>query len=171
MSTVDSTLTSFIDIASDSDFSIHNLPYGIFSDTADGKRRAGVAIGEQVLDLAVIEAAGLLSLDGGPYFDKPTLNAFIDSGRNNWTQARKTIQMLLSSDNDALRDSQDLQKGRCSSKQTSPCTCQYKYQVSPIFTLQKNTPPTSARCSVTQVMRYCLTGLRCRLAIMDAPAP
>ena len=110
MSTVDSTLTSFIDIASDSDFSIHNLPYGIFSDTADGKRRAGVAIGEQVLDLAVIEAAGLLSLDGGPYFDKPTLNAFIDSGRDNWTQARKTIQMLLSSDNDALRDSQDLQK-------------------------------------------------------------
>lgn len=110
MSTVDSTLTSFIDIASYSDFSIHNLPYGIFSDTADGKRRAGVAIGEQVLDLAVIEAAGLLSLDGGPYFDKPTLNAFIDSGRNNWTQARKTIQMLLSSDNDALRDSQDLQK-------------------------------------------------------------
>ena len=110
MSTVDSTLTSFIDIANDSDFSIHNLPYGIFSDTADGKRRAGVAIGEQVLDLAVIEAAGLLSLDGGPYFDKPTLNAFIDSGRNNWTQARKTIQMLLSSDNDALRDSQDLQK-------------------------------------------------------------
>ena len=110
MSTVDSTLTSFIDIASDSDFSIHNLPYGIFSDTADGKRRAGVAIGEQVLDLAVIEAAGLLSLDGGPYFDKPTLNAFIDSGRNNWTQARKTIQMLLSSDNDSLRDSQDLQK-------------------------------------------------------------
>ena len=110
MSTVDSTLTSFIDIASDSDFSIHNLPYGIFSDTANGKRRAGVAIGEQVLDLAAIEAAGLLSLDGGPYFDQPTLNAFIDSGRNNWTQARKTIQTLLSSDNDALRDNQDLQK-------------------------------------------------------------
>ncbi|WP_201512993.1 fumarylacetoacetase [Psychrobacter alimentarius] len=110
MSTVDSTLTSFIDIASDSDFSIHNLPYGIFSDTANGKRRAGVAIGKQVLDLAAIEAAGLLSLDGGPYFDQPTLNAFIDSGRDNWTQARKTIQTLLSNDNDALRDNQDLQK-------------------------------------------------------------
>ncbi len=109
MSTVDSTLTSFIDIASDSDFSIHNLPYGIFSNTTNGKRRAGVAIGEQVLDLAIIEAAGLLSLDGGPYFDKPTLNAFIDSGRDNWTQARKTIQMLLSSDSD-LRDNQELQK-------------------------------------------------------------
>ncbi|SJN38953.1 fumarylacetoacetase [Psychrobacter sp. JB385] len=110
MSTVDSTLTSFIDIASDSDFSIHNLPYGIFSDTANGKRRSGVAIGEQVLDLAAIEAAGLLSLDGGPYFDQPTLNAFIDSGQDNWTQARKTIQTLLSSDNQDLRDNQDLQK-------------------------------------------------------------
>ena len=114
MSTIDKNLTSFIDIATDSDFSIHNLPYGIFSETTDGagnnKRRAGVAIGEHVLDLAVLEADGLLSLDGGKYFDQPTLNAFIDSGRDNWTKARKTIQTLLSSDNDTLRDNQDLQK-------------------------------------------------------------
>ncbi|WP_201595644.1 fumarylacetoacetase [Psychrobacter vallis] len=110
MSTIDTTLTSFIDIASDSDFSIHNLPYGIFSETQDGKRRAGVAIGEQVLDLSVIEAEGLLSLEGGQYFDQPTLNAFIDSGRDNWTQARTTIQTLLSSATDTLRDNADLQK-------------------------------------------------------------
>ena len=101
MSTIDNTLTSFIDIAANSDFSIHNLPYGIFSDAKDAasnsKRRAGVAIGEYVLDLAVLEAEGLLSLEGGPYFDQPTLNAFIDSGRDNWTQARSTIQTLLSS--------------------------------------------------------------------------
>ena len=55
MSTTDSTLTSFIDIKADSDFSIHNLPYGIFSDTQDSTRRAGVAIGEHVLDLSVLE--------------------------------------------------------------------------------------------------------------------
>ena len=114
MSTIDKNLTSFINIATDSDFSIHNLPYGIFSETTDGagnnKRRAGVAIGEHVLDLAVLEAEGLLSLDNGSYFDQPTLNAFIDSGRDNWTKARKTIQTLLSSDNDTLRDDQDLQK-------------------------------------------------------------
>ncbi|WP_409521414.1 fumarylacetoacetase [Psychrobacter sp.] len=110
MSTIDKNLISFIDIASDSDFSIHNLPYGIFSETADGKRRAGVAIGEQVLDLSVLETEGLLSLDGGPYFDEPILNAFIDSGRENWTKARTTIQTLLSNDNDALRDNTDLQK-------------------------------------------------------------
>ena len=110
MSTIDKNLTSFIDIAADSDFSIHNLPYGIFSDTVDGKRRAGIAIGEQVLDLSVLEAEGLLSLDGGSYFDQPTLNAFIDSGRDNWTKARTTIQTLLSNASETLRDNTDLQK-------------------------------------------------------------
>ena len=114
MSTIDKNLTSFIDIATDSDFSIHNLPYGIFSETKDAtgnnNRRAGVAIGDHVLDLSVLEAEGLLSLAGGPYFDQPTLNAFIDSGRENWTKARTTIQMLLSADNDTLRDNADLQQ-------------------------------------------------------------
>lgn len=113
MSTIDKNLTSFIDIAADSDFSIHNLPYGIFSDakdvTGNNNRRAGVAIGEHVLDLSVLEAEGLLSLTGGPYFDQPTLNAFIDSGRDNWTKARSTIQTLLSADSDTLRDNKDLQ--------------------------------------------------------------
>ncbi|TSB24503.1 fumarylacetoacetase [Psychrobacter sp. YGAH215] len=113
MSTIDKNLTSFIDIAADSDFSIHNLPYGIFSDakdvTGNNNRRAGVAIGEHVLDLSILEAEGLLSLTGGPYFDQPTLNAFIDSGRDNWTKARSTIQTLLSADIDTLRDNKDLQ--------------------------------------------------------------
>lgn len=113
MSTIDKNLTSFIDIAADSDFSIHNLPYGIFSDakdvTGNNNRRAGVAIGEHVLDLSILEAEGLLSLAGGPYFDQPTLNAFIDSGRGNWTKARSTIQTLLSADSDTLRDNKDLQ--------------------------------------------------------------
>ncbi|WP_289047283.1 fumarylacetoacetase [uncultured Psychrobacter sp.] len=110
---MDKNLTSFIDIVADSDFSIHNLPYGIFSDakdaTGNNNRRAGVAIGEQVLDLSILEAEGLLSLTGGPYFDQPTLNAFIDSGRDNWTKARSTIQTLLSADSDTLRDNKDLQ--------------------------------------------------------------
>ncbi|MGP4715017.1 fumarylacetoacetase [Psychrobacter sp. T6-6] len=110
MSTIDSTLTSFIDIKSDSDFSIHNLPYGIFSVAKDSVRRAGVAIGEHVLDLSVLETEGLLSLQGGPYFDQPTLNAFIDSGPDNWKHARTTIQKLLSSDNATLRDDAELQK-------------------------------------------------------------
>lgn len=110
MSTIDKNLTSFITIASDSDFSIHNLPYGIFSETEDGKRRAGVAIGDQVLDLSVLETEGLLKLAGGSYFDQPTLNAFIDSGRDNWTKARQTVQTLLSTDSGTLRGNAELQQ-------------------------------------------------------------
>ncbi|MGP5646917.1 fumarylacetoacetase [Psychrobacter celer] len=114
MSTIDKNLTSFIEVAANSDFSIHNLPYGIFSDTktqaeADS-RRAGVAIGEYVLDLSVLESAGLLDLAGGPYFNQPTLNAFIDSGRDNWQKARATIQTLLSDADSTLRDDTELQK-------------------------------------------------------------
>ncbi|MGP5656402.1 fumarylacetoacetase [Psychrobacter celer] len=114
MSMIDKNLTSFIEVAADSDFSIHNLPYGIFSDTktqaeADN-RRAGVAIGEYVLDLSVLESAGLLDLAGGPYFNQPTLNAFIDSGRDNWQKARATIQTLLSDADGTLRDDTELQQ-------------------------------------------------------------
>ena len=60
--------------------------------------------------MSVLEAEGLLSLDGGSYFDQPTLNAFIDSGRDNWTKARITIQTLLSNASETLRDNTDLQK-------------------------------------------------------------
>ncbi len=48
------------------DFPIQNLPLGIFSredgaSTEGGSRRAGVAIGDQILDLAAVLAAGLLT--------------------------------------------------------------------------------------------------------------
>ncbi|WP_338412826.1 MULTISPECIES: fumarylacetoacetase [Psychrobacter] len=106
---MDTQLRSFLTIAADSDFSIHNLPYGIFSETKDGVRRAGVAIGDKVLDLAALEEAKLLTLTGGPYFNKPTLNDFIESGRDNWTAARSQVQSLLSAETATLRDDEQLQ--------------------------------------------------------------
>ncbi|AWT48995.1 fumarylacetoacetase [Psychrobacter sp. YP14] len=109
MSLIDTQLRSFLTIAPDSDFSIHNLPYGIFSETKDGVRRAGVAIGDKVLDLAALEEAKLLTLTGGPYFNKPTLNDFIESGRDNWTAARSQVQSLLSAETATLRDDEQLQ--------------------------------------------------------------
>jgi len=104
-------LKSFIDVAPDSDFPIQNLPYGIFSETADGKRRAGVALGEYVVDLALLEQAGLLTIEAGRnYFDQSTLNQFIESGRDQWTQVRSTLQLLLSSTNPDLRDNSELRE-------------------------------------------------------------
>ena len=52
-------LRSFIEVAPDSHFPIHNLPFGVFR-PAQGAARVGVAIGEYVLDLAILEERGLL---------------------------------------------------------------------------------------------------------------
>ncbi|KAG7220833.1 hypothetical protein INR49_031572 [Caranx melampygus] len=88
---------SFIKVDATSDFSYHNLPYGIFSTDDNPKHRIGVAIGDQILDLSVIK-----SLFQGPVmskhqdvFDQPTLNAFMALEYEAWREARRTLQMLL----------------------------------------------------------------------------
>ena len=104
-------LNSFIDVAQNSDFPIQNLPYGIFSNTQDGVRRAGTAIGEWVLDLAALEANGYLKIQAGEtYFAQSTLNKFIESGRANWSKIRAELQELLSADNAELRDNPALRE-------------------------------------------------------------
>lgn len=52
---------SFVPIDADSDFTYDNLPYGVFSVKGQSRRRVGVAIGSQVLDLGAIK-----SLFNGP---------------------------------------------------------------------------------------------------------
>ncbi|HRK43865.1 MAG TPA: fumarylacetoacetase, partial [Gemmobacter sp.] len=54
-------------------FPLNNLPCGVFSTEARAPR-CGVAIGDFVLDVAGLEKAGLLSLDGGPLLDVPRWN-------------------------------------------------------------------------------------------------
>ena len=43
------------------DFPVQNLPLGVFSPPGGGTPRAGVAIGDKVLDLAAAHAAGLFA--------------------------------------------------------------------------------------------------------------
>ena len=43
------------------DFPIQNLPLGIFSPPGSSERRAGIAIGEMILDLAAVALAGLFA--------------------------------------------------------------------------------------------------------------
>ncbi|OTG58058.1 fumarylacetoacetase [Acinetobacter sp. ANC 3903] len=104
-------LKSFIEVAQDSDFPIQNLPYGVFSETAEGPRRIGVALGEWVVDLAALEANSYLAIQSGEqYFNQPTLNKFIDSGKANWSKVRAELQNLLSADNAELRDNTALRE-------------------------------------------------------------
>lgn len=98
-------LKSFIEVAQDSDFPIQNLPFGVFSQSREGKRRVGVALGEWVVDLAALEANGCLNLHPNEnYFNQSTLNTFIESGKSNWSKLRAELQNLLSADNPELRD-------------------------------------------------------------------
>ena len=111
-------LQSFIQVTPESDFPIQNLPYGIFSHGADAAPRVGVALGEWVVDLAVLEANGFLEIKAGEYyFNQPTLNKFIETGKANWSKIRAELQDLLSSDNPILRDNQAL-RGQVFLKQT-----------------------------------------------------
>ncbi|HEX6795569.1 MAG TPA: fumarylacetoacetase [Casimicrobiaceae bacterium] len=101
----DPKLRSFITVAKDSHFPIQNLPYGVFTTPANYSPRVGVAIGDQVLDLSVLEQAGLLEVAPGErLFNRPTLNAFIERGPDAWRRAREMISELLRTENARLRD-------------------------------------------------------------------
>lgn len=94
-------MKSFIEVPPDSHFPLQNLPYGVFS-TAERRPRVGVALGDQVIDLSVLEAAG--KLPGTGMFDQPTLNKFMAQGKGVWTAVRERLQALLAADNSELRD-------------------------------------------------------------------
>ena len=55
----DPSLKSWIEVPSNSDFPIQNLPFGIFK-TQSSNSRVGIAIGDQVLDLSVLNKLGFL---------------------------------------------------------------------------------------------------------------
>ncbi len=103
----DPALKSFIPTPAESHFPIQNLPFGVFSNAADPAPRVGVAIGDQILDLAAVAEAGLLGVSPG-VFRQASLNSFIALGRATWRTTRAAISALLRDDNLPLRDNQAL---------------------------------------------------------------
>ena len=104
--TNDPALRSFVPVAADAHFPIQNLPYGVFR-SAGLNPRIGVAIGDFVLDLAVLEERGFFnatSLRGRRVFAQLALNDFLSLGHRVWSEARAVISRLLRHDEPALRD-------------------------------------------------------------------
>lgn len=97
-------MSSWIEINSDSDFGLANIPFGIFS--IDGKARAATRIGNKVVDLNALQKAGLFSGINLPdgVFGSATLNDFIGLGKPVTNATRVRIQELFASDNGELRD-------------------------------------------------------------------
>ena len=93
--TNDPTLRSWCESAQGSDFPIQNLPLGIFS-VGERRRRAGVAIGDFVLDLAAV--GDLLDEDWRADLSQPVLNSWLARGSGAQQALRLRLQELLSDD-------------------------------------------------------------------------
>ena len=93
--THDPELKSWVESANaaETDFPIQNLPFGIFRKKGERSApRGGVAIGDQILDLAA------LGIKTGP-----TLNVLAAQGRPVWRNLRKELSKLLSTKNKAYK--------------------------------------------------------------------
>jgi len=104
-------LRSFIQVRTDSDFPIQNLPYGVFRRIEDSEPHIGVAIGDYILDLRILEDEGMFfnsNLKDKKIFYEKSLNAFMSLGKENQSIARQMIQNLLREDNPELRDNKEL---------------------------------------------------------------
>ena len=87
-STHDPNLKSWVESANqpDCDFPIQNLPFGIFKRKgATESPRGGVAIGDQILDLAALDMK-----------TGPTLNGLAAMGEREWKRLRKAVSKGLS---------------------------------------------------------------------------
>ena len=102
-------METWIDIPKNSDFSIHNIPFGIFS-TKDSKKRVGTAIGDMILDLKLSSDLGVfdnLNFDFN-VFENEHLNDFISLGKSITNNVRLIIQKELSDSSSALKNQSNL---------------------------------------------------------------
>ena len=91
-------------IPDNSDFSIHNIPFGIFSNSNKTKR-IGVAIGNHILDLAETAKMGVFDSLGieERIFTNTYLNPFISLGKSTTNAVRNLIQKELTTEASVLR--------------------------------------------------------------------
>ncbi|MCF8275619.1 MAG: fumarylacetoacetase [Flavobacteriales bacterium] len=97
-------MKSWIEITEDSDFSLDNIPFGVYGN--GGKPKAATRIGDSVIDLDVLLKAGLFAGLNLPedVFEQQVLNDFIELGKPTTNATRKRIQELFAADNGELRD-------------------------------------------------------------------
>ena len=95
---------SWIKVDKKSDFSIYNLPFGIFSE-ADHIKRVGVAIGDEVIDLYAAYELGIfkdLKFDIS-VLESSYLNDFIALGKSVTVKLRDYLQSELCNENSILK--------------------------------------------------------------------
>ncbi|PZX57644.1 fumarylacetoacetate hydrolase [Algoriphagus ratkowskyi] len=99
------TLSSWVEVTKNSDFTIHNLPFGIFQNKKLSPR-IGIAIGDKIVDLSILDQEGFFAdmfLPGGVFLSG-SLNDMIGLGKVITKKIRERVQDLLLVDNEKLRD-------------------------------------------------------------------
>jgi fumarylacetoacetase len=112
MSTVSGhAINSWMEIPEDCDFSIYNLPFGIFK-KGNISPRCCTAIGEYVVDLSVLAEHRYfkgIPVSPGMFHDE-SLNAFIGLGKTVTTKVRERLIELFSIENHQLQDNKDVHR-------------------------------------------------------------
>ncbi len=102
--THDATLSSWVTSANDAttDFPIQNLPFAVFRRAGTNETfRGGIAIGDQVLDLAALHRAAVLSDEAAhacAAAAESSLNHFMLMGNAAWSALRLALSRLLRAD-------------------------------------------------------------------------
>lgn len=102
-------MKSFIDIKKESDFTLDNIPLGVFENPKTKNPHICSAIGEYVLDLKNLEESGLINF-GKKLFNGLVLNDFMSSGNEIRIKTRNRIRDLLSENNFELQGNEEIRK-------------------------------------------------------------
>ena len=114
-------MQSWIKIDKNSDFSIYNIPFGIFS-TDNKSKRVGIAIGELILDLYSASSFGIfneLNFDK-EVFNSGYLNNFISQGKQITSKVRLIIQNELCNSSSVLNNNSSVFLNQLDAKMHMP---------------------------------------------------
>jgi fumarylacetoacetase len=99
---------SWLSVHDNSDFPIHNLPFGVFI-TKEDVITIGTRIGDFAIDMGALQQ--LNYFDGieltDDMFMQDTLNDFISDGKKTWRLVRNRLSEIFDSNNPVLRDNQE----------------------------------------------------------------
>lgn len=97
-------------IPPNSDFTLHNLPWGIFSMPGESPR-VGIAVGDQILDMSKVGEMGLFDFDTSVFYED-VLNPFMALGKEVTNGARTQVQEWLRNKDGPLTNRPDLFEDR-----------------------------------------------------------
>ena len=102
-------MQTWIKIDKNSDFSIYNLPFGVYS-TKSKNKKIGIAIGDMVLNLEGINKLGVfddLNIDSNVFVSN-YLNDFISLGKKTTVKVREIVQKELCDTSSVLRNNNSI---------------------------------------------------------------